>query len=81
MLPRLPAAGGSTYTGKARKFTIEIDPAALPPEVEAAAVPYTLRAGQCALHDPLMPHRSAAGHGAHLPFRHPSLCRVWRNTN
>ena len=45
----------SDYTGKAREFSIEIDPAALPPDLAKVERPYRLRAGQAALHDVMLP--------------------------
>jgi len=49
----------SDYTGKAREFSIEIHPAALPPDLAEVERPYRLRAGQAALHHVMMPHRSS----------------------
>lgn len=39
-------------------FTEEIDPAALPPDLEQIKVEYLLRAGQAAIHDTMIPHNS-----------------------
>jgi ectoine hydroxylase-related dioxygenase (phytanoyl-CoA dioxygenase family) len=40
-------------------FDEEIDPAALPPNVHQLEVPYRLKAGEAAVHDTMMPHRSS----------------------
>lgn len=43
-------------------FTEEIDPAALPPDVDKVKVQYNLKAGQAAIHDTMLPHNSLPNH-------------------
>ena len=48
-------------------FTEEIDPSLLPPNIAQLQVGYFLKAGEAAVHDPMMPHRSS-----------PNLSDRWR---